>query len=817
MALSFQLSRKAQIILFVILGLTASLIAGGAVWYLNQRDSQVAPDDSAAAEDPTWENTCSELHSDTPGVTCADDGPYYCEEGQGQTCHWKQRCRCTESNGDIFYEWIDSGEYCVDDPDASCPPIGSDTCTEQQCQTAGDGSGPDEEDDSGVYCFCDNFECSDTGGGCSFRCDDNCVSFSGQTAGCGFDPREEEDQDVPLGCFDRQIDYYPSGGYTLCHANLSGAECEPDQDICGDGDLDPGEQCDDGNTTNGDGCDNNCQTETTDTSCSVTHGFQCLDDGQVRVNWDVTAEGFNLGPNAGRVVVRIDNLGDPWFTTGSDTWWSTHFSQFIEAGLDPDQASWDFDIVPGDDYSVRVAVDADPDNATVEGTCSTGSPTFSCEGNDAPSCNALTASSSTIQNGEVVTLTASTVDQDDNVDEVVFYWALSQDSGDYCGSVDWNEIGNGTNSSGNNWTYQWNVSGIPNDGTIVVVANVFDDEGAWCTGNPSGSCSTTAQACTECGVTLGIEQPVCESLQVEGEVMNGSTVEITVNVSDEGGDITDIPLYWVSATDPDVDYCSNDDWGVITANATQVDNSTWVYEWDISGIPTEGSIYIFSDLLGTQRNMFCTGNPGGVCSTGAPSCPTCSELVDITIPACGDSCSSDLECGDGMECSSGLCRNPSCPTDTDCTCTTTTENECGDSCTSNDQCDGNMLCIGGICANPNCSSDTDCVCDDEPECSDSCDSNSDCSSGHMCINGMCRNPSCSEETDCVCTGTVPNTGAFDSTRNKLIGGFVLICLSLAYMLSDGFDRVILVYTSKEYRLRDRKERFEEKISNKDEE
>ena len=58
----------------------------------------------------------------------------------------------------------------------------------------------------------------------------------------------------------------------------------PPPPVCGDGNLDAGEQCDDGNTVNGDGCSANCTTETPPPpppSCgdgNVDSGEQC-DDG----------------------------------------------------------------------------------------------------------------------------------------------------------------------------------------------------------------------------------------------------------------------------------------------------------------------------------------------------------------------------------------------------------------------------------------------------------------------------------------------------------------------------------------------------------
>src|SRR5262249_35967116 len=49
---------------------------------------------------------------------------------------------------------------------------------------------------------------------------------------------------------------------TACSAST---EPPPDEGVCGDGSVDPGEQCDDGNTISGDGCSATCQTETPDT------------------------------------------------------------------------------------------------------------------------------------------------------------------------------------------------------------------------------------------------------------------------------------------------------------------------------------------------------------------------------------------------------------------------------------------------------------------------------------------------------------------------------------------------------------------------
>lgn len=71
-----------------------------------------------------------------------------------------------------------------------------------------------------------------------------------------------------------------------------GTDGGPDAGLCGNGQLDPGEECDDGNTTSGDGCSPGCQTEVCDGSscpwgcCDVygacadgTQDLQCGSDG----------------------------------------------------------------------------------------------------------------------------------------------------------------------------------------------------------------------------------------------------------------------------------------------------------------------------------------------------------------------------------------------------------------------------------------------------------------------------------------------------------------------------------------------------------
>ena len=83
-----------------------------------------------------------------------------------------------------------------------------------------------------------------------------------------------------------------------------------------------------------------------------------------------------------------------------------------------------------------------------------------------------------------------------------------------------------------------------------------------------------------------------------------------------------------------------------------------------------------------------------------------------TQVGCSAQCTANDQCGSGNVCSNGICRNPSCPTVSDCNCPTTRQQAgCSAYCTSNNDCVNGLSCVNGVCRNAVCSSDTDCVCD----------------------------------------------------------------------------------------------------------
>ncbi|MCA9376357.1 DUF4215 domain-containing protein, partial [Candidatus Dojkabacteria bacterium] len=327
------------------------------IYQLSRPSTQVGPSDSSAGDypPPVFNEECSDLAG--PGVTCVEDGAYYCETGEGKGCTYKQKCKCTESyNGNIYYQWIDSGDQCADM--SECPAAGGGTCTQAECDAAGNGPGPGAGTTSGIYCFCDNFQCSTVNGSqCSNRCDTGCESFTG-VLGCGDDPRPASEQDIPLDCFARQIDYYGgTGGYTLCPRSLSGDDCEPSTpppptaDVC---DITVSAAC----------------VESSSAPATINDGVSA------DVSWNVTGENFTIGEGQGRVVIRINDQADGWFTQGSDTYWATSYQDFITSGKNAKSATQNFDfgrtdagvqydrIKTGHTYEVWATAYKTPDSTT---------------------------------------------------------------------------------------------------------------------------------------------------------------------------------------------------------------------------------------------------------------------------------------------------------------------------------------------------------------------------------------------------------------------------------------------------------------------
>ncbi|MBI5151493.1 MAG: PKD domain-containing protein [Candidatus Pacebacteria bacterium] len=112
----------------------------------------------------------------------------------------------------------------------------------------------------------------------------------------------------------------------------------------------------------------------------------------------------------------------------------------------------------------------------------------------------------------------------------------------------------------------------------------------------------------------------------------------------------------------------------------------------------------------------------------------------------------------------------------DCS-TTTTQRSCNESCSANSDCGSGLTCYSGSCRNPSCASQSSCQCSPPTPsaCNGSCATNSDCASGLVCRSGYCRNSICDWKTSCQCDGPTPTptpTPEYKSSCDSLqvVGG-----------------------------------------------
>jgi hypothetical protein len=116
-----------------------------------------------------------------------------------------------------------------------------------------------------------------------------------------------------------------------------------------------------------------------------------------------------------------------------------------------------------------------------------------------------------------------------------------------------------------------------------------------------------------------------------------------------------------------------------------------------------------NNVTGAPCSNSCTGsNYSGYCASGChPHVPELGDGPCATVKvACNGTCSISSDCQSGLSCISGRCRNPSCSSETDCTCPIV---GCNQSCLLS-ACASGLSCISSRCRNPSCSSETDCVC-----------------------------------------------------------------------------------------------------------
>ena len=212
---------------------------------------------------------CDDGNND-PGDCCAADCTF---EATGSTCGDGQFC-----NGD---EICDGAGTCLEGTPVDCGD--GVACTADSCNEVTDSceNTPDNTVcDNGVFCDgverCDAVndcqpgtpvDCDDGVGCTDDACDeasDACVNAPNDT-NCPDDGAFCNGNEFCDAVNDCSSDGDPCPVGTTCDEANDTCEAVP---VCGDGNLDDGEQCDDGNTLSGDCCDMNCQFETAGSSCA---------------------------------------------------------------------------------------------------------------------------------------------------------------------------------------------------------------------------------------------------------------------------------------------------------------------------------------------------------------------------------------------------------------------------------------------------------------------------------------------------------------------------------------------------------------------
>ncbi|HWA52238.1 MAG TPA: hypothetical protein VG895_04240 [Patescibacteria group bacterium] len=90
------------------------------------------------------------------------------------------------------------------------------------------------------------------------------------------------------------------------------------------------------------------------------------------------------------------------------------------------------------------------------------------------------------------------------------------------------------------------------------------------------------------------------------------------------------------------------------------------------GTQTVGTgTYCTTPAAGSCQQIDVVGSGNGVCSCAAAQTPAPTP-IPTPVPQCGSTCTTNANCANGMTCSAGVCRNPSCITSATCVCQTPT-------------------------------------------------------------------------------------------------------------------------------------------------
>ncbi|MEK7591978.1 MAG: hypothetical protein AAB508_01135 [Patescibacteria group bacterium] len=110
---------------------------------------------------------------------------------------------------------------------------------------------------------------------------------------------------------------------------------------------------------------------------------------------------------------------------------------------------------------------------------------------------------------------------------------------------------------------------------------------------------------------------------------------------------------------------------ILAAEFSFGDGNTKIIDKDVGSPGSISTAYTFT-RGGTFGASCRVRDNNGTYSTTPDVCklsiPIGSGPTPTPAPYCGTTCSTNTDCKSGMECSNGACRNPVCPTSTNCLC-----------------------------------------------------------------------------------------------------------------------------------------------------
>ncbi|MCA9376356.1 hypothetical protein KC685_00360 [Candidatus Dojkabacteria bacterium] len=270
-----------------------------------------------------------------------------------------------------------------------------------------------------------------------------------------------------------------------------------------------------------------------------------------------------------------------------------------------------------------------------------------------------------------------------------------------CNDANGTTVGTPDYSNPEYWckTYQFD-SNAPNGAFSVVFVG---DKGDYCIDfEPGCDPSQLDWDCSQeysCNVTA---TAVCEILP------DDTKIDVSWNVTDANftlgpGDTLGTTIVRIDNIDDGHWFTDGNDFWWSTDNQAFIDsggnpsNASWTYNGD----------EIRPDVNYTVRvavnSPNYTGDYQGTCSTA--EIPVRCDSTKLQCDEQG--CTSDDQCSSGLACTDGRCRNPDCPTQTNCQCPL---GACNETCKADEDCRGELVCTNGQCRESACTEQADCIC-----------------------------------------------------------------------------------------------------------